>query len=96
MERLAFITTAKRLGLDLAEIGELTALWSARSEQAGAMAELAAAEQRCCAFVEVRLDFDPRRVRLHVALRPGQRPEPGGPAARAAQLLGAFDDVSEH
>lgn len=29
LDRLAFVTTAKRLGLDLDEIGELTALWAA-------------------------------------------------------------------
>lgn len=74
-----------------ARSGVAASTWTFPLDRAGAVAELAAVEQRCCAFLEMRLDFGPRGVRLHVALRPGRAPEPGSPAARAARLLGALE-----
>ncbi|MET9710983.1 MerR family transcriptional regulator [Nocardiopsis alba] len=70
--------------------------WSLPLERAGEVAELAAAEQRCCAFLDLRIDFTPGRVHLHVGLHPDHRPEPGGPAEEAALLLGALAPLKEN
>ncbi|WP_150253468.1 MerR family transcriptional regulator [Nocardiopsis deserti] len=64
--------------------------WSLPLERAGQVAELAAAEQQCCAFLDLRVDFTPQRVHLHVGVHPDHRPDPGSPAGRAARLLGAL------
>ncbi|MEV6821029.1 MerR family transcriptional regulator [Nocardiopsis dassonvillei] len=64
--------------------------WSLPLDKAGCLAELAAAEQQCCAFLDLRVDFTPQRVHLHVGLHPDQRPVPGSPAGQAARLLGAL------
>ncbi|QKW31843.1 MerR family transcriptional regulator [Nocardiopsis flavescens] len=64
--------------------------WSLPLAEAGRVAELAAAEQQCCAFLDLRIDFTPQRVHLHAAVHPGHRPAPGSPAWEAARLLGAL------
>lgn len=70
--------------------------WSLPLERAGRLAELAAAEQQCCAFLDLRIDFAPQRVHLHVGVHPDHRPAPDTPAGQAARLLGALDPVKEN
>ncbi|WP_405632660.1 MerR family DNA-binding protein [Streptomyces sp. NBC_01174] len=80
-ERLAFIGTAKHLGLPLEEIGELPGVWEAGAvrtampeglrltlpvERTGRIAELAAAEQQCCPFFDFRLHLDGPHLHLEV------------------------------
>ncbi|WP_435107094.1 hypothetical protein [Nocardiopsis synnemataformans] len=67
--------------------------WSLPLDQAGPLAELAAAERQCCSFLRLRLDFTAQRVRLHVSADPRRLPEPGSRAEQAARLLGAFNDA---
>ncbi|WP_017569190.1 MerR family transcriptional regulator [Nocardiopsis halotolerans] len=69
--------------------------WSLPLEKAGQVAELAAAEQQCCAFLDLRIDFTPQRVHLHVGVHPDHRPDPDSPAGRAARLLGALGPAKE-
>lgn len=69
--------------------------WSLPLDRAGQVAELAAAEQQCCAFLDLRIDFTPQRVHLHVGIHPEHRPDPESPAGQAARLLGALDPVKE-
>ncbi|TDQ50293.1 DNA-binding transcriptional MerR regulator [Actinorugispora endophytica] len=66
--------------------------WSLPLSQAGPLAELAAAERRCCSFLRLRIDFTTQGVRLHARLDARRRPEPGSPAWQAARLLGALGD----
>ncbi|NYE47368.1 DNA-binding transcriptional MerR regulator [Spinactinospora alkalitolerans] len=70
--------------------------WSLPLDKAGRLAELAAAEQQCCAFLDLRIDFTPQRVHLHVGVHPDHRPDPDSPAGQAARLLGALDPVKEN
>lgn len=65
--------------------------WSLPVDRAGEVAELAAAEQECCAFLQLSIDFPPGRVRLHVSAADDRMPSPGSSAAQAAELLGAVD-----
>ncbi|MBE3001531.1 MerR family transcriptional regulator [Nocardiopsis sp. HNM0947] len=69
--------------------------WDLPLERAGAVADLAAAEQQCCSFLDLRIDFTPRRVHLHVRVHPGHRPDTCTPAGQAARLLGALDHTVE-
>lgn len=70
--------------------------WSLPLDRAGAVADLAAAEQRCCSFIDLRIDFTPSRVHLHVGVHPDHRPDPDGPAGQAARLLGALETAVEN
>ncbi|WP_017588997.1 MerR family transcriptional regulator [Nocardiopsis ganjiahuensis] len=63
--------------------------WTLPLEKAGALAELAAAEQQCCSFLDLGIDFSARRVHLRVSTGPGDPPAPGSRAEQAARLLGA-------
>ncbi|WP_433696675.1 MerR family transcriptional regulator [Nocardiopsis sp. CA-288880] len=70
--------------------------WSLPLEKAGHLAELAAAKQQCCAFLDLRIDFTPQRVHLHVSVHPDHRPAPDSPAGQAARLLGVLGPVKEN
>ena len=63
--------------------------WTLPLERAGALAELAAAEQQCCSFLDLSIDFSAQRVHLHVSTDPDDPPAPGSPAVQAALLQGA-------
>lgn len=70
--------------------------WSLPLNRAGAIAELAAAEQQCCTFLELRIDFTSQRVHLHVELHLDNPLEPGSPAEHAARVLGALVPATEN
>lgn len=61
--------------------------WHIEGTRAGVVADLASAELECCAFFDLRIDFAPGVVLLHVTVEPGQLPEPDSPAGVAVRLL---------